>query len=98
MPSTASTSGVRRRRRPGMADNCRSCGALIVWARHAETGKASPFDIEPDDSGNAVLWERHPGQFTYRIVGKAELELAGVVHVPHWATCPYAGSHRKSAA
>lgn len=78
-----------------MSNECKSCGAAILWARHVETGKPSPFDAEPHDSGNALLWERHPGQFTYRILGaQPEVDSGGVLHVPHWATCPDAGSWR----
>jgi hypothetical protein len=74
---------------------CRSCDALIVFARTGR-GKAMPLDAEPRPDGNVELLEER-GE-------RRQLECRSVLpgmfvpderrHVAHFATCPLADQHR----
>ncbi len=65
-------------------DRCRSCDASVVWMI-TNTGKNMPVDADSVD--------------------EAELEFDGMKpkfdhqagHVSHFATCPQANQHRRSA-
>lgn len=78
---------------------CRSCGAPIIWATVAKTGKRMPLDATPNpDSGNVLL---HPDG-TCRVVTNQsirlavdDVEAAGTWHTTHFATCPDADKHRR---
>ena len=65
-----------------MSDQCRSCGAPIVWATSAKTGKAMPLDV----AFKVISVERADG--TVEAVRGREA---------HFATCPNAASHRKGS-
>lgn len=69
--------------------NCRSCGAAVVWGRHA-SGKWAPFDAECTEAGDWLLMEN--GEAVHRKGGPA------MGRVPHHATCPQAGAWRKKPA
>lgn len=66
--------------------NCSSCGAEIVWAKSAATGKAIPLDAKPEKR-------------FYEWVGTIESGSAEVAlmdtYQTHFATCPNAAQHRK---
>ncbi len=77
---------------------CKSCGAEIIWVKTAG-GNRMPCD--PD---LIVYWERSGA--TGKIVTPNGSVLScdfdgdpqtatGIGYVPHWATCPYADTHRK---
>lgn len=70
-----------------MTARCRSCGALIVWAKSAKTGKPMPLDHDRVTSGV---------RFQADAQGIARLR-AGVEpgHASHFATCPDAARHRR---
>jgi hypothetical protein len=34
---------------------CRSCGATIIWARHATTGNLAPLDAAPSPIGTILI-------------------------------------------
>lgn len=59
---------------------CRSCGAEIIW-KHTKAGNAMPLDAKPVSMA-AMLEDGD----TVDLVR---------VYMPHWATCPYADSHRR---
>jgi hypothetical protein len=64
---------------------CRSCGALILWLRHEESGKTAPVDAEQNPLGN-ILVNRDAG--TYRIVPAAARDAnRDWLHTNHFATC-----------
>jgi len=67
---------------------CRSCGALILWAR-TEAGRRIPLDAYPHPVGNLVLDVR-AGR-----VRVADLRTDDVRYLSHFATCPHASEHRK---
>lgn len=62
------------------ASTCSSCGAPIVWAKSAKTGKAMPLDAKPE---KRVIVENGFG----RVVD---------VHTSHFVTCPTAEQHRRA--
>jgi hypothetical protein len=79
---------------------CRSCHGLIVWAR-TEAGKRMPLDAEPDETAN-VLLERDltglqiPRATVFRAGVRVVAERPGTsVHRSHFATCPFAATHRR---
>ena len=75
------------------ASTCRSCGAPVVWRRHAKTGKWAPIDATPAAEGNVVMLARSD---RYAIVPRGELgqDDARPRYTPHFATCPHAAAHR----
>lgn len=88
---------------------CRSCNAEIVWATTLIGGKAMPVDPTPSPDGNLLLAAVDPDDASagYAAImltnltdeARASAERAAVVlHESHFATCPNADQHRKSAA
>ena len=81
-----------------MASYCKSCGASIVWLKSPK-GKWIPADegMIPyrknpigrgrliNDDGEIINCDLDPEKGTE----------TGMARIPHWATCPYADSHRK---
>lgn len=84
------------------SSSCDSCGAAVVWAVHASSGKRSPFDAEPAELGNWSL-AREGGELVARYAGPVRhgaLELGDIsslpgFYVPHFATCPDAADWRR---
>lgn len=78
---------------------CRSCSAPILWAR-TERGKRIPLDAEPyggdDTRGLFVLRELDDPEGPLAI---AAWGLDGLEphYRSHFATCPQAAEHRRSA-
>jgi len=68
---------------------CRSCGAPIVWARHAVTDRVAPIDAEPVEEGNIIL---DMDSLTYTVGGISY--PPGPRHTNHFATCPDAARWR----
>jgi hypothetical protein len=74
---------------------CRDCGAPMIWARWADSGKGIPLNAEPDpERGNLVL---HSDGTVEKVTYLAEARKRGDdLYVTHFATCPAADSFRKS--
>lgn len=70
---------------------CRSCGAPIRWVT-MPSGKAAPIDAEPVADGTIVVFSC--GDAAYVRTGEA---VSGVRHASHFATCPNAAAHRRTA-
>jgi hypothetical protein len=74
---------------------CRSCGAKIFWAKTVR-GRAIPLDVEPSPKGNIIL----KGGLAHYITAatraeRADGEAVPEVYLTHFATCPFAGTHRR---
>lgn len=77
---------------------CQSCGAEILWAVSATTGKRMPVDAAPTPTGNVDLTRNTHGELlaTVRPQGghtmfdPPDLEL----HLSHFVTCPDAATWR----
>jgi len=73
------------------ASKCRSCGAAVLWAPSATTGKLCILDADPVPDGNTAI-----------VDGKAYVESGsmfeplpeGPRYKSHWATCPDARQWR----
>lgn len=83
------------------ASRCRSCGAAIVWATVAASGRTMPVDAEAHDEGTVrfVVDERIPGPAVQVLAGdelaRARVERRGVLFRSHFATCPNARAQRR---
>ena len=69
---------------------CRACGAPIVWARHLITGRTAPLDAAPSDAGTWSLVD-HPEHGA--VYGPSYTPEGR--HTSHFATCPDAATHRR---
>lgn len=77
---------------------CKSCGSEIIWIQTLR-GKRMPCD-----AGKVPYWQKEKGPEKV-VTPDGEVvscELGGVLnnatgfgYVPHWRTCPDAGSFRK---
>lgn len=78
---------------------CRGCGAEIIWIK-TPAGKSMPCDSEPvpywqkaGASGKVVT----PNGEVISCEFSGELSRAtGRGYIPHWSTCPAAGSFKKN--
>ena len=70
---------------------CKSCGARIIWCTTAKTGSAIPVDADPVAEG--------AGNITLSGTGGNMIATIGAkgsgTHVSHFATCAYAGQHKR---
>ena len=76
---------------------CRGCGAPIVWIK-TPGGKSMPCDPAPtyyrqQEGAKAKIVTTRGEVVSCEIVPAAEADGAG--YVPHWSTCPLAGSFKK---
>ncbi len=74
---------------------CRSCSAPILWAR-TEYGNLIPLDADPIPDGNIAFVDG-----VCKVVRRGELfepVYEGPYFKTHYATCPQAHEHRRSAA
>jgi hypothetical protein len=88
----------QKRQEPGTATECRSCQALIVWAKSAN-GKSMPMDVEPDAEGQFFLFRKedcidavHQTERSTRAEGARQ--RGDKKYTCHFATCPNAAEHR----
>lgn len=85
-----------------MSAKCKSCGAIIRWVV-MPGGKKMPVDNEPHPEGNVFI---HSDGIQAAVLTQEELKAAfrnvqmGAVnenrHRSHFATCPFASTHRKN--
>jgi len=88
----------RTREEPGTAKECRSCKALIVWAKSAR-GSNMPMDVSPDPKGDFFLFRKedrieavHYAERSTR--AEAARNRGDKKYTCHFATCPNASKHR----
>lgn len=75
-----------------MPDLCRTCKAPVVWAL-TEAGKWMPLDAQSSLVGEWQLFGDGPR--AVHVPAERREQLAGQLHVTHWATCPDADRHRR---
>lgn len=74
---------------------CSSCGAPVIWLKHAKTGKPAPINATVDPGGNIVVY---PDTGTYAMVSLREMPGFRAAypgtefHTNHFANCPQAKS------
>lgn len=84
------------------ASTCRSCDALILWAKWERSGKRMPVDAGPnmadaEDGGGDLVLTLRGGEFGELIVEKFHAPKHGPKrnrYTSHFATCPNAKQHR----
>lgn len=74
---------------------CGSCAARVIWAITAK-GETMPVDADPVDDGDRWLVKAKTGS-TPIVVKAAEETTHGALYKSHFATCPNAERHRRSA-
>ena len=72
---------------------CSSCGALMIMARTG-TG-VMPMNERPEAAGSYELTAVVGGAPTARHIPPAQRAGRADLHVTHFATCPYASTHRR---
>jgi hypothetical protein len=78
-----------------MSDNCRSCGAKVIWTE-TERGRRMPVDKEASPEGNLLLMHRAGRAPLAVYQTKEALEALAKegglqqhrLYVSHFATCP----------
>lgn len=70
------------------AGRCRTCGAPIIWARSARTGRPMPLDARPTTAGTFVIVQGSIAMYSPGTPGDR--------YRSHFASCPDADKHRKS--
>lgn len=80
------------RREAGERWQC-TCGAQVVGAAHADTGKVGPITVAAKDNGNVLVYRDRDGRMTYRpVLDPRALEWFRSSKVPlrlnHFADCP----------
>lgn len=78
---------------------CKSCGEHIIFAKTAN-GKSMPLDDMPNATkGNVHIVQDGP-KILATVLGKADAQAARdkgeQLYLPHFATCPFAGRHRRN--
>lgn len=80
-----------------MANVCSSCKSPIRWVK-MESGKRNPLDAEPTAKGNVIV-EGGAGQERGVVLSGDELaharETREPLYLSHFASCPYAATHRR---
>lgn len=84
-----------------MSSRCRSCNAEILWAETAN-GKKMPLDAEPVDAsellaGLQVLLKGRGDHGEDLVTSAVATGLPVPLYRSHFATCPDAAQHRRSA-
>ena len=78
---------------------CRSCGAEILWVR-TERGNKMPLDAKPvpgDGRNLFVLRDRNSPEGPLAIAAWGLNPYEDPHYVSHFATCPNAAQHRRTA-
>lgn len=83
-------------------DNCRSCGARLIWCL-TEAGNRMPVDAEPVEDGNLAMFMvgGTPHCKALPKIDHADEDLMAAVlpverYKSHFATCVHAAQHRKA--
>lgn len=72
-----------------MSNNCKSCGAKIVWGKTVN-GKSIPIDMYSlPESDKVLLIDR------WNTGNNIPLIFNPQKHISHFATCPNSNQHRK---
>lgn len=74
---------------------CQTCGALILWATSAKTGKRMPLDPTPRADGNVEVRRGKISDTYYFRVLTPEQQGDRPLYVAHFTTCPNAAAHRR---
>lgn len=77
---------------------CKSCGAPVLWAKHATTGTLMPLDPQPSPAGNIWLvgGKRSGTVPICRVASQPVPAPEGAnLYTSHFATCPNAAQHRR---
>ena len=77
---------------------CRSCGALIYWAKTA-SGKSIPVNVLPVHRGNVLLtWSNRRRELMATVLAvPGDAQPWRNVYTSHFATCPQADAHRRGS-
>jgi hypothetical protein len=73
-----------------VSEDCRSCKRPVRWVRMVKTNKAMPLDPEPHAMGNIQIVSVKPDMAEVVPVHSSE-----PLFISHFATCPFAATHRK---
>lgn len=82
---------------------CRSCNAPVLWCR-TTSGKATPVDPDPADTGNILLSDRRweGGDIVAVVLAGdtlADARGAGdLLHLSHFVTCPQRKEWRRTGS
>lgn len=85
---------------------CKSCGALMIWARSSKSGANVPLDARPVTGQEDERVRPWTTVFSRETVAGNEVctpghydavYTQGPVYVNHFATCPNAKEHRRRA-
>lgn len=72
-------------------DNCKACGARIIWARNSRTLAPAAIDADP---GHGWVWLHGPDPqtplYTVLTPKQASTKDMSKLHSAHDKTCPYA--------
>lgn len=71
--------------------DCRSCGALVLWAK-TSSGKAMPVDADPVGARGNLVLDTEAGELVVRVVRVGSHDPSWV---SHFSSCPNAGTHRQ---
>ncbi|QPO17041.1 hypothetical protein SEA_DEXDERT_44 [Gordonia phage Dexdert] len=79
--------------------SCKSCGEHILFAK-TSNGKSIPLDDQPNlTKGNVHIVQDGP-KILATVLGAADAaaarEKGEQLYLPHFATCPFAGRHRRN--
>ena len=75
---------------------CRGCKAPVIWA-WTERGKKMPVDVDVVSEGPRFLLTVRTGQLIAAYVDRHDQRSSIFGHTSHFATCPQADKHRRSA-
>lgn len=81
------------RRRTGVRESCKACGAPVLWVESVKNEKPMPVDPLPHPKGNLLL-EKFGAGILAHVIPKSAPRPARA-HRPHFATCPAAGQMRR---
>jgi hypothetical protein len=80
-------------------NRCRSCPAPVLWAKHKDTGKSNPLDLEPSPQGNCLVSMDDHSETVYEMLTGDDLDRAKAqclaLYISHFATCPNSRQHRR---
>ncbi len=80
---------------------CRACGAKVIYAVYAATGRKMPLDAEPGPGGTLRVVTTGGPSYTERkayYVSKPDREGREDLYKSHFETCPEAAKFRRTGA